>query len=96
MISGMSATKLSVSVPTELLERADRVLTRPGEGRSALIARVLDQAVRLAEEDEIDAAYDRALARRPVSKEQLERTNAVARAAILSTRRPRKSRGATV
>ena len=39
----MSSTKLSISVPSELLERADQLLTRPGEGRSGLMARVLAQ-----------------------------------------------------
>jgi len=85
-----------VSVPSELLDRADQLLTRPGEGRSALIARVLAQAVRIAEEAAIDAAYDRALSEHPLTPQELERTNAVARAAVGSTRNPRRRRGTTV
>jgi enoyl-CoA hydratase/carnithine racemase len=81
----MTATKLSVSVPSELLARAERVLARPGEGRSALITRLMAEAVRAAEEAEIDAAYERAYARRPIRQADLERTDAIARAALRST-----------
>ena len=40
---GMPATttKLTVSLPNDLLARADQLLVRPGEGRSSLITRVL-------------------------------------------------------
>ena len=92
----MSSTKLSISVPSELLERADQLLTRPGEGRSGLIARVLAQAIRIAEEAEIDAAYDRALGNRPATEYELRRTDARARSAVRSTRRPRQKRGAAI
>ena len=92
----MPSTKLSVSVPSELLDRADRLLTRRGEGRSALIARVLAQAVRIAEEAEIDAAYDRALSQHPVTPPELERTNAIAKAAARSTRSLNRGRGAAL
>jgi metal-responsive CopG/Arc/MetJ family transcriptional regulator len=96
MILGMSSTKLSVSMPSELLDRADQLLRRPGEGRSALIARVLTQAVRIAEEAEIDAAYDRALSEYPVTAQKLDRTNAFARAAVRSTRSLKRKRGAAL
>ncbi len=66
----MATTKLSVSLPSELLARADRVLTRPGEGRSSLLARVLDEAVRTAEEAEIDAEYERAYREHPIPSEE--------------------------
>ena len=96
MLRGMTSTKLSVSLPSELLERVDQILARPGEGRSALIARVLAQAVRVAEEAEIDAAYDRAYRVHPVTPEDLERTDAIARAAVRSTTASRRKRGAAV
>ena len=92
----MSSTKLSISVPAELLERADQLLTRPGEGRSALITRVLAQAIHIAEEAEIDAAYDRALANRPGTQDELRRSDAVARVAMRSTRRSGRTRGSAV
>jgi metal-responsive CopG/Arc/MetJ family transcriptional regulator len=82
----MTVVKLSVSVPGELLRRAEQLLAGAGEGRSALITRVLAQAVRAAEEAEIDAAYDQAYARRRPRHNDLERTDALARAALRSTR----------
>ncbi len=94
MLCGMTSTKLSVSVPTELLARADKLLARPGEGRSALIARLLSQALRAAEEAELDAAYDRALAQHPVTRADLEHSDTLARAAIRSVKPPRRERGA--
>lgn len=91
-----TTTKLSVSVPNELLARADRLLAQPGEGRSALLTRVLDAAVRAAEEAAIDAQYDRAFREHPLSQDDLDRTNAMARAAIRSTRRDGRPGGAAV
>jgi len=55
----ITTTKLTISVPTTLLERAEK-LGQPGEGRSTLITRLLDDAVRAAEEAAIDAEYERA------------------------------------
>src|SRR5258708_638229 len=63
-------TKVSVSLSSTLLARADAVLGRPGEGRSALFTRVLDEAVRAAEEAEIDAEYERAYAEHPITDEE--------------------------
>ena len=94
MLSDMTSTKLSISVPTELLVRADELLARPGEGRSALIARLISQALQAAAEVEIDAAYDRALAQHPVTQADLHRADTLARVAIRSTRPPRRVRGA--
>lgn len=75
-------TKLSVSLPSALLARADHLLTRPGEGRSALLARVLDEAVRAAEEAEIDAKYERAYGERPISPHERRVLNAFSRASL--------------
>lgn len=65
-----TTTKLSISLPSSLLTRADEILGRPGEGRSALFTRVLDEAVRAAEEAEIDAEYERAYAEHPITDEE--------------------------
>jgi metal-responsive CopG/Arc/MetJ family transcriptional regulator len=89
-------TKVSISVPSSLLARADELLGRPGEGRSALFARVLDEAVRTAEEAQIDAQYERAFREHAISQADLDRTNALARAAIRGTRRARRTGGAAV
>jgi metal-responsive CopG/Arc/MetJ family transcriptional regulator len=96
MVAGMTSVKLSVSLPSDLLARAEQMLALPTEGRSALIARVLNQAVRAAEEAEIDAAYARAYREHPVNQEDLDRTNAMARAAVRSTTGLRAKRGAAV
>ena len=96
MIAGMASTKLSISLPSELLERAHKTLAHPGEGRSALIARVLARALREAEEAEIDAAYERAYYEHPITQQDLQRSDALARAAVRSTRRTRRRRGTPV
>ncbi len=96
MVAGMTSVKLSISVPADLLTRAEQLLARPAEGRSALIARVLQQAVGAAEEAEIDAAYARAYGEHPVNQADLNRTNALARAAVRSTTSLRQKRGAAV
>jgi hypothetical protein len=86
-----TTTKLSISVPTELLARADRLLALPGEGRSTLLTRVLAQAVRAAEEAAIDAQYEQALREHPVTQEDLDRTRALGRAAIRRTHGGRRT-----
>jgi len=79
-------TKVSVSLPNALLARADAILGRPGEGRSALFARVLDEAVRAAEEAEIDAEYERAYAERPISDEEKRVHEAMLRLSVEALR----------
>ena len=73
---GMPATttKLTVSLPNDLLARADQLLVHPGEGRSSLITRVLTAAVRAAEEAAIDADYERAYPDDFTSSEEQQRT----------------------
>jgi metal-responsive CopG/Arc/MetJ family transcriptional regulator len=92
----MTSITLSVSLPTELLARADQLLALPGEERSALIARVLAQAVRAAEEADIDAVDVRALPEHAITQVVVDRTNAIARAALLSIHGLRPNRGASV
>ena len=91
-----TTTKLSISVPTDLLGRADKVLAKPGEGRSALMTRLLGEAVRAAEEAAIDAQYERAYREHPITPQDLDRTRAFARAAFRSTRRARRPGGPAV
>src|SRR6266851_179922 len=78
--------KFSISMPTELLARVDKLLARPGEGRNALFARVLDEAVRAAEEAEIDAEYERAYAEHPFSEEEKRVHEAMLRLSIEAIR----------
>lgn len=91
-----TTTKLSISLPKDLLARADKLLARAGEGRSALLTRVLNEAVRIAEEAAIDEQYERAYRQHPVTQKDLDRTRALGRAAVRSTRRARTGRGEAV
>ena len=82
-----TTTKLSVSLPTELLTRAESVLARPSEGRSALLARVLRDAVRAAEDAAIDAEIKRAYAERPIEADERRVLDAFTRASSRGRRR---------
>jgi hypothetical protein len=85
-----TATKLSVSVPTILYERATRLLGKPD---SALITRLLKDAVRAAEDADIDAQYERAIAAHPdyLSSDAQARASAMARQAYGSAHRNLRS-----
>ena len=76
--------KFSISLPTELLARVDKLLARPGEGRNALFARVLGEAVRAAEDAEIDAEYERAYAEHPIAQEERRVLDAFTKASVRS------------
>jgi metal-responsive CopG/Arc/MetJ family transcriptional regulator len=90
---GMSTTtKLSISLPKSLWARA-AILSRPGEGRSAVIARLLDAAVRAAEEAEIDAEYERAYREHPIDSEERRVLDAFTRASVRSLTRAPGPRG---
>ena len=89
-------TKLSISLPNGRLERADKVLTRADEGRSASIALVLAQTIREADEADTDAAYGHSYADYPITPRDLEHSNALARAAVRSGRRTVRRGGAAI
>jgi metal-responsive CopG/Arc/MetJ family transcriptional regulator len=84
-----TTTKVSISLPTELLAAADQLLAREGEGRSATIARVLQAAVRAARDAEIDAEYERAFPNGPSEAEQAA-VRARSNAAYRSVHGPRR------
>jgi metal-responsive CopG/Arc/MetJ family transcriptional regulator len=86
-------TKVSVSLPTALLARADEILGRPGEGRSALFARILNQAVGTAEEAEIDAEYERAYKDHPIGDDERRVLDAFTKASARSLQRSPGQRG---
>ena len=65
-----SVTKLSISVPTRVWQDVERLFRRPGETRSALIARVLDHAARAARDAEIVAEYERAYRKQPETDDE--------------------------
>jgi len=83
-----TTTKFSLSLPSELLAATDQHLVRRGETRSATIARVLREAVRAAEEAELDAEYARVFPNGPSEAEQA-RTRALARTAFRGVHGPR-------
>jgi len=83
-----TTTKVTISVPTKVLEDAERLLARGGEGRSTTISRVIQEAVRAAREAEIDALYDRALAAHPVTEEEQQQLTARSIAAYRSVHGP--------
>ena len=80
---------MTVSLDVDLIARVER-LAQPDENRSALVARLLAQAARIAEDAEIDALYDRALAAHPVTEEQQRALQQRARAAYRSVHGPRR------
>jgi metal-responsive CopG/Arc/MetJ family transcriptional regulator len=86
-------TKQSVSLPSILLARADEILGRPGEGRSAMFACVLNEAVRAAEEAEIDAEYERAYREHPIGDEERRVLDAFTNASVRTLRRAPGPRG---
>lgn len=87
MTSG--ATKLSVSLPTELLRRAEKNLARPGETRSALLARVLKDALSAAEDAQIDAEIEQAYAEYPISTDERRVLDAFTEASLRGIGKPR-------
>ena len=72
-----------MSVPARVWAEAERLLGRPGETRSALVARVLDEAARAARDAEILAEYERAYSQHPETLEE----QAAHRALVETTRR---------
>jgi hypothetical protein len=93
MIHGMPAatTKVSVSLPTETLRRAERLLGRAGEGRSALLARVLAEAVDRA----LDEQYAEGYRRQPVTPEEDAVMEAAAREGFADLRADERAHGRT-
>ena len=80
---------ISLSLDEDLLERAER-LAAPGESRTAVVERLLLQAVRVSEDAQLDALYDQAIARHPVTNVEQQRVTAMVRAAYRSAHGPRR------
>jgi hypothetical protein len=82
-------TKLSVSVPTALLRQAEALLLRPNETRSALIARLLGDAIARALEDQ----YARGYAEQPVTASEDAFLEAAASQAVAGVRAEEEAAG---
>lgn len=61
--------RVTISLPAPLLERVDRDLAQPDETRSEVIRRVIEQALRDAEERADVEAWVRSYRERPQSPE---------------------------
>jgi hypothetical protein len=85
-------TKVSVSVPTDLLHRAETKLMQLAEGRSAFFARLLDEAYTRALEDE----YARGYAEQPVTDEQNSVSEAIAAQGFAALRAEEQAAGLPV
>jgi metal-responsive CopG/Arc/MetJ family transcriptional regulator len=64
-------SRFTVSVPTTLLARADTTLRHEGEGRSALVQRLLEEALRRAQEKADEEAWVRAYREQPVTDDEV-------------------------
>ncbi|MGH2460519.1 MAG: hypothetical protein ACRDIY_16820 [Chloroflexota bacterium] len=75
-------TRMTVSVPTSLLEEVDRRLVKGDEGRSAVIRRLLEVALRAIEEREDVERFVRGYRERPQTEEEFGWSDAAARDGI--------------
>lgn len=64
-------SRLTISVPTKLLEAADRRLLQEGEARDALICRLLEAALRKVEERADIERYVRGYLEQPQTEDEL-------------------------
>ena len=66
----MVAAKVSLSLPSDVLEEAERRLARPDETRSGLISRILAEALRELDEREAEEQYVRGYLEHPETEEE--------------------------
>jgi len=67
----MKHSRFTVSIPTELLDKADKCLRKPDEGRSAFIQRLLDDAVWEAEDREKAVQWRKAYEEQPQTEDEI-------------------------
>lgn len=63
-------SRLTVSVPSSLLEAVDRLLVNGGESRSAVVRRLLETAVRDAQEQEAEQRWKQSYEENPQTEEE--------------------------
>jgi metal-responsive CopG/Arc/MetJ family transcriptional regulator len=71
--------RITVSLPSELLAAVDQDLTQVDESRSAVVRRVLEEALRQARETKADDAYVRAYQKFPQTDDELGWSDLVTR-----------------
>lgn len=64
-------SRFTVSLPTKLLEKADETLRRPDEGRSALVQRLLEEALRQEQERKDEEAWVQAYTEQPLTEDEI-------------------------
>ncbi len=64
-------TRLTISLPARLLEAAEERLVAPDESRSAFIRRLIEEALREAEEQSDVERYVRGYRERPQTEEEV-------------------------
>jgi metal-responsive CopG/Arc/MetJ family transcriptional regulator len=74
-----SLSRLTVSVPSSLLRAVDEKLVGKGETRSAVIRRLLEEALRDAQEQADIERYVRGWQEQPMTEEELGWSDRVAR-----------------
>lgn len=75
-------TRMTVSLPSILIDALDQRLVHDGEGRSAVIRRLIETALRQAEEQEEIARYIRGYAEQPQTEDECGWSDHVAREAL--------------
>ncbi len=75
-------TRMTVSLPSVLIDALDQRLAQGGEGRSAVIRRLIQTALRQAEEEAEIARYIRGYHEQPQTEEECGWSDHVARAAL--------------
>jgi hypothetical protein len=78
----MTTTKVSLSLPGDVLADAERRLARPGENRSALFARLLISALRELDEREAEECYLRGYQQQPETEEELRINRVLSRSLL--------------
>lgn len=75
-------TRFTVSVPTALLEEAEQKVRQAGEGRSALLTRLLARALKEARDREDEEQWVRAYRDHPQTEEEFGWQDRPAREAL--------------
>jgi metal-responsive CopG/Arc/MetJ family transcriptional regulator len=76
------AVKISVSVPSEVLERADRERETTGESRSEFVRQAIEERVRRMAEAERVERYVQGYRKSPETPEEVASAFAMSRAAL--------------
>ena len=80
-----NVSRFTISVPTRLLEALDQKLTRDGESRSAVIRRLVEEALQDAEEQGNIARYINSYREQPQTEDEFGWSDEVAREHLAET-----------